>query len=122
MTELINALSGSVGWQLLAQLLLLVGIVGSALYIILERAYKQRISFLKEMVEEYRSALDEKVERRTAELKKQLQDFEMCSEDFSDLLCASIELIIWEYGNIIEGRHLNEFLAMRKELTDQKEK
>ena len=119
MTELLKTLSGSIGWQFLAQFILFLGIVGSGLYLILERAYKQRINFLKETVEEYRATLDEKVERRTAELKKQLQDLETCSEDLNGLLRASIEILIWQFGDIIEGGHLDEYLAKCKELTGQ---
>lgn len=116
MKEFLKLLSGPEGWQFLAQFLLLLGIVGSGLYVILERAYKQRINFLKETVEEYKSTINERVERKTSELESKVHDLEDSSGDFNSLLRASIELLIFQYGDIIIGGHLDEFLKKGLEL------
>lgn len=118
MKEIASAISGGVGWQLFAQLLLFIGIVGSGLYVVLERAYKQRINFLKETIEEYKSSLDEKVERRTAEIKKQLEDTESLYEDFDSLLRSSIEIIIREFGDIIEKGNIDLYLSQASKFKD----
>jgi hypothetical protein len=130
MQEFIKLLSGPGGWQFLAQFLLLLGAVGSGFYVILERAYKQRISFLKETVEEYKSTINERVERKTSELENKVNDLEASSGDFNALLTASIELLVFQFGDIIIGGHLDEFLRKglelngsgKKDIEDEKEK